>query len=122
MKKPKYTRCTYYHSPKTHIADKTTIHEFEKSIERQTSARQWIIRTINKNKSKLSKGAIRDVLRVKKSINTNLRGTKRILKSILRKNKNTQLDVFQRHPPSSQPEAIEAVRNSPEAISLNWTM
>lgn len=117
MKKPKYTRCTYYYPPKTHIADNATIREFEKIIERQTVARQWFIETLIKNKSKLSKGSLKYVLRLKRSINKNLRGTKRILKSILRKNRNKPPDVFQRYHPFTQPEAIEAVRTSPEAIA-----
>ena len=40
MKKPKYTRQTNYHLPKTYVVDKTTIREFEESIARQTGARQ----------------------------------------------------------------------------------
>jgi hypothetical protein len=116
MKKPQYTRCTYYYPPKTHIADKTTIREFEKSIVRNTASRQWAIRTLNENKSKLSKDTIGHILRAKKHFNKNLRGTKRILKSILKKNQNKPFDIFEHCHPTTNDEDLAVVKNTPAAI------
>lgn len=116
MKKPKYTRQTNYHLPKTYVVDKTTIREFEESIARQTGARQWVIETLNNDKSRYSKNTLKYLFRAKSNINTNLRGTKRTLKSILRKNPNKPFDIFEYASPKCSLESISLVRDSPEII------
>jgi len=116
MKKPKYTRQTNYHVPKTHIVDKTTICEFEESIARNTAARKKIIKTPDDNKPLLSKKGVAYILRTKKHINKNLKGTKNILKSILRKSRNKSPSLFKRYHPSTTVETITIVQNSPIVV------
>jgi hypothetical protein len=114
MKKPKYTRQTNYYVPKTHIVDKTTICEFEESIARNTVARERLIKTPGGNKPLLSKKDAKFILRIKKHINKNLKGTKKILKSILRKSQNKSFDIFEYASPRCSLETIALVQKSPE--------
>lgn len=117
MKKPKYTRQTKCQLPK--IAEQYTVSEVEESVARLSARRKWAIDTLTAKKliyTQEEVGEVEWMLRVKKSININLRANKKILKSILRKNRNKPLGVLQRVHPSTKAEVIELVRNSPVVV------
>lgn len=94
MKKPKYTRQTKYQLQK--IEEQYTVSEIEESVARLSARRKWAIDTLTAKKFRYAQKEVGWMLRMKKSININLRANKKILKSMLRKNRNKPLGVLQR--------------------------
>lgn len=86
MKKPKYTRRTKYQLPK--ISDEYTVPELKESVTRLSEYRKWVIGASKSKKLTRSREQSKCALCVKKRINANLRANMKILKSVLRKNRN----------------------------------
>jgi hypothetical protein len=120
MKKPQYTRQTKPRVKRWQYTPETWIELYTTQLNGYLTQRNFLLSPsttaeVEKEHIKNKKG----LLVYKKQLNKEIKDHNKRIRFYKKKHSRQPkpLDIFQRYHPSSQPEAIEAIRNSPEALA-----